>query len=181
MCIPGHAIRSRRFLAVAVAIATFTFTVGMASARGADFSKCGKGEPDARIANCTALIMQGGLTHKEVAAALDGRCWAYNLKSDYTAALADCNRSIEMRPDYPYAYDNLGVALEGLGRLDEALSNYAIAISLKPNFKSANENYTRLQTEMNSRRTPRKEENRNNNHPEPSPNSPACQKYPDLC
>jgi len=181
MCISGYAIRSHHFFAVAVTIATFTFAVGMASARGADFSKCGKGEPDARIANCTALIMRGGLTHKEVAAALDGRCWAYNSKGDYTAALADCNRSIEMRRDYQYAYNNLGVALESLGRLDEALSNYALAISLKPNFKSANENYTRLQTKMNDSRTPKEEDNRNNNHPEPSHHSPACQKYPDLC
>src|SRR5271165_3003892 len=39
-------------------------------------------------------------------------------------------RSIEIRPDDPSAHNNLGIALDGCGRLDEAIASWREAIRL---------------------------------------------------
>ena len=44
--------------------------------------------------------------------------------------MAAYRKAIELKPDYPEAYDNLGVVLEK--KLDEAVAAYRKAIELKP-------------------------------------------------
>ena len=47
--------------------------------------------------------------------------------------MAAYRRAIELRPDYPQARNNLGVALGAQGRLDEAVAAYRRALQLYPN------------------------------------------------
>ena len=69
-----------------------------------------------------------------MADALDGRCWAYNDKEQFTLAIADCKASIRLRPRNFYANNNLGTAYVGVGNYKDALSAFDTAIELKPDF-----------------------------------------------
>lgn len=46
-------------------------------------------------------------------------------------------RAIELEPDNAGAYSNRGLALEGLGRLEEALECFDVAININPEFSGA--------------------------------------------
>lgn len=137
-----------------------------------ELRKCGSGDINERISACSRIISNGSVSKLELAAALDGRCWAYNLGGDYESAVSDCKKAIRLNPSYAYAYNNLGVALEKLGRLDEAIVNFRKALSLKANFQVARDNLERISSLPSA--VP----------PEPKrmpTRSPACEKYPDLC
>ena len=45
-----------------------------------------------------------------------------------------------MKPDYAEAHNNLGITLQGLGRLDEGFARYTQAIALKPDYADAHYN-----------------------------------------
>ena len=70
----------------------------------------------------------------ELATAYDARCWAFNDLQQFQRALVDCKASIALQPRYPYAYQNLGVALVGLGGTTNAIAAFTKAIELKPSF-----------------------------------------------
>jgi tetratricopeptide (TPR) repeat protein len=46
-------------------------------------------------------------------------------------------QAIALKPDYAEAHNNLGVTLQELGKLDEALASYTQAISLNPDYAKA--------------------------------------------
>ena len=52
----------------------------------------------------------------------------------FTAALADYDRAIAIRPDFAEAYGNRGNALRELGRHSEALDACNRALALKPDY-----------------------------------------------
>src|SRR6266508_559376 len=52
-------------------------------------------------------------------------------------AIADFSQAIKLRPDYPYAFNNRGVAYMASGYPDEALSDFNHAIQLQPDFPQA--------------------------------------------
>ena len=47
-------------------------------------------------------------------------------------AVACYHRALHLKPDYPEAHNNLGIALMELGRLDEALTSFDAAIAIRP-------------------------------------------------
>jgi tetratricopeptide (TPR) repeat protein len=55
----------------------------------------------------------------------------YN-QGKYDEALADYNRSLELRPDNPAILNNRGRTYDELGRYDEALADYNRSLELKP-------------------------------------------------
>jgi tetratricopeptide (TPR) repeat protein len=73
-------------------------------------------------------------SQSKLADALDGRCWAYDVKEQFTRAIEDCKASIRIRPKYPYVYNNLGTDFAGLGDYQEAIAAFNTAIELKPEF-----------------------------------------------
>ena len=52
-------------------------------------------------------------------------------------AIEDCNRAIQLKPDYADAYTNCGVAYINKGNYDRAIQDGNTAISLRPNFVEA--------------------------------------------
>ena len=73
-------------------------------------------------------------SQSKLADALDGRCWAYHVKEQFSHAIDDCKPSIRIRPRYPYAYNNLGTAYAGLGNYQDAIAAFNVALELKPDF-----------------------------------------------
>jgi Tfp pilus assembly protein PilF len=53
------------------------------------------------------------------------------------AAVREYTRVIELRPDFPEAYNNLGAALKQKGKLDEALESFNRALQLRPDYSEA--------------------------------------------
>ncbi|MDA9667690.1 tetratricopeptide repeat protein, partial [Candidatus Pelagibacter sp.] len=49
-------------------------------------------------------------------------------------------QAITLKPDYAEAHNNLGVMLQGLGKLDEVEASYRKAITLKPDYAEAHNN-----------------------------------------
>lgn len=145
------------------------------SAQANDIARCGSGEPEGRIVACTQIIKRAGVPRAKLAAAYDGRCWAYNLAGDHRSAVKDCEKAISLDPGYPYAYNNLGVALEKLGLTEKAILNFKKSLSLKPSFQAARDNLSRFSGTQHG----------DNPGLQPTPErsnlSPACEKYPDLC
>jgi Flp pilus assembly protein TadD len=56
------------------------------------------------------------------------------------AAIAQYQRALEIRPDFPKAHNNLGDALVRRGRTDEAIQHYQRALETQPNFAEAHNN-----------------------------------------
>ncbi|MDO8587508.1 MAG: tetratricopeptide repeat protein [Armatimonadota bacterium] len=61
-------------------------------------------------------------------------------KEDYSAALANYERSLDIKPDVPKTLNNSGNALGALGRQDEAVERYRQALELEPEFAEAHAN-----------------------------------------
>ena len=60
-----------------------------------------------------------------------------NYKVDYDMILADLNRTIELAPDFSFAYYNKGNVLYSLRNYHESLSAFDKAISIDPDFAEA--------------------------------------------
>jgi tetratricopeptide (TPR) repeat protein len=96
---------------------------------------CQSSDAEERLRGCTVVINAGGFgSQPKLADALDGRCWAYHVKEQFTRAIDDCKASIRIRPRYPYAYNNLGTAYAGLGNYQDAIAAFNAALELKPDF-----------------------------------------------
>jgi tetratricopeptide (TPR) repeat protein len=101
----------------------------------AAWKACQSSDADERLRGCTAVINANGFSSQtKLADALDGRCWAYHVKEQFSRAIEDCKASIRIRPKYPYAYNNLGTAYSGLGNYENAIAAFNIAVDLKPEF-----------------------------------------------
>jgi tetratricopeptide (TPR) repeat protein len=97
------------------------------------FNQCHSGNPTERVNGCTIIINGKGFGSRvDLATALDARCWGYNDLQQYERGLADCKAAISLHPKYPYAYENLGTSLLGLGRAVDAITAYTKSIELKP-------------------------------------------------
>jgi Flp pilus assembly protein TadD len=58
-------------------------------------------------------------------------------KSFFTQAVDTLNQAVRLKPDWPEAYNNLGVALGSLGRFKEAVAAHAEAVRQKPDYAGA--------------------------------------------
>jgi tetratricopeptide (TPR) repeat protein len=66
------------------------------------------------------------------------RGWiALEVKRDYPAAIADYSRVAELKPDWPEAHNNLGVAWKKKGDLEKAAASFKQALALKPDYGEA--------------------------------------------
>ena len=64
---------------------------------------------------------------------LSARCWARGGEGkDFPAALADCNRAIQLKPRYAVAYDSRGFVYLRLGKDAQATKDYSTALKIQP-------------------------------------------------
>ena len=75
----------------------------------------------------------------------------YNIYGVINIALGNWNQSancfsnaIKLSADYVEAHHNLGIALDNLGQLEEAIQSYTKALELKPDFETAHESLIRI-------------------------------------
>jgi tetratricopeptide (TPR) repeat protein len=112
-----------------------TGTQAVAAESASAWKDCQSTDENKRLVGCTSVIdAQGFGSLSKLADALDGRCWAHNVKQQFLQAINDCNASIRIRPRYSYAYNNLGTAYLGLQNYEKAIKALNIAIDLKPDF-----------------------------------------------
>jgi len=98
----------------------------------------------------------------EVDPSLSANAWyniglAYAGMEQYEQAIQAWDKTIAFAPESPIAYDNKGTALALLGRNDEALSAYEIAIKLDPDqakFKSDRDMLVNAQNKTKSPLSP---------------------------
>jgi Tfp pilus assembly protein PilF len=94
-----------------------------------DFDLCGaKGDPDANIRGCTAVIQKGGTDYGIYLQ----RALAYLNKGLYANAIADFTKVIALDPkDHSY-YALRGLAYERKGQRAQAIADYRTAVRLNP-------------------------------------------------
>lgn len=59
------------------------------------------------------------------------------VKRDYDAAVADYARVVELKPDWPEAHNNLGVAWKKKGDLEKAAASFTRAVALRDGYSEA--------------------------------------------
>jgi tetratricopeptide (TPR) repeat protein len=59
------------------------------------------------------------------------------VRGDFDAAIRDYRKVVELRPDSPEAYNNLGVAQKKKGDLDQAAESFNRALALKVDYGAA--------------------------------------------
>ncbi len=67
----------------------------------------------------------------------------------FPAAAADFRRAVDLRPNFPEAWNELGFVLRHAGRPAEAIQAYDQALRLRPNFPEAMEYLGEAYVEMN--------------------------------
>ena len=53
--------------------------------------------------------------------------------------MSQFQETVRLKPDFPYAHYNLGIALYKKGQIDEAISQFQEAIQLKPDYAEAHD------------------------------------------
>src|SRR5918995_4724437 len=59
------------------------------------------------------------------------------IRGNFDAAIAEYKKVVQLRPDFPQAYNNLGVALKRKGELAQAAENFNRALERQPDFGAA--------------------------------------------
>lgn len=96
-----------------------------------DMQRCFGTENADRIEACTMLLEQP-LSRMEKSLAYAMRALAYSIRGDYTSALPDYDRAIELRPDFAIALNNRAWALYKSGDVQGAALDVERSLSLSP-------------------------------------------------
>ena len=71
------------------------------------------------------------------------------IRGDFEAAIKEYSKVVELRPDLPEAYNNLGVAQKRKGDLAKAADSFNRALKLKPDYGAAISNHAWVLAEQN--------------------------------
>ena len=71
------------------------------------------------------------------------------IRGDFDAAIKEYSKVVELRPDLPEAYNNLGVAQKRKGDLAQAAESFSKALKLKPDYSAAISNRGWVLAEQN--------------------------------
>jgi tetratricopeptide (TPR) repeat protein len=104
----------------------------MGQSRQETVNKCMSGDPDTRIAGCTALIKTRQDTNENLSIIYNNRGNAYNRKGDHDHAIQDFSEAIRLNPNYGY-YRNRGIDYYEKGDYERAIQDFNEAIHLSPN------------------------------------------------
>ena len=99
-----------------------------------------RGNLELAITNYTEALKDPGLSSDKRGAVLNDRAVAYARSGQTRLALEDFNRSVQLFPENPSAYNNRGNLLLALGLPKEALRDFDRAILLSPGYGAAYSN-----------------------------------------
>ena len=120
----------------AVAVAMFAVVGCSTPEMSPEAAQC-KGGPgitaDAKLSGCTAVIESGRESSEKLAEAFHNRCWIHEEKNERDAAIRDCSRAIELKPDYMDAFRQRGTVYFNKGEYDHAIADYSEAMRLGDN------------------------------------------------
>lgn len=83
-----------------------------------------------------AQALEAGVTRYDAAELYTALGKAYERINQLERSVMSCRKAIELKPSYYPAWNNLGIALQYQGNLDEAERCYERAIALKPDYAS---------------------------------------------
>ncbi len=99
-----------------------------------------RGNADQAVEAYSNALKDTGLANDRRATVLNDRAVAYARLGRSKEALADYNKSVELFPEYPAAYNNRGNLLLSLGQAKEAVKDFDRAILLAPSYAAAYSN-----------------------------------------
>lgn len=73
----------------------------------------------------------------EVVESLNQRGLAHHAQGNWVAAMADFERALQLRPDYPQALNNRGIIRQNQGDLNGALDDFEAALRITPDYLEA--------------------------------------------
>lgn len=94
--------------------------------------ECRSGNPDARIAGCTALIQAGQDTGENLTVIYHNRATAYHQKRDYDRAILDYNDAIRLDAKDAASYLGRGISYYDKKDYDHAIQDFEELNSLDP-------------------------------------------------
>jgi len=134
----------RARVAWTAALVVMVTAVGASGATRSEWKACQEGEPDARIAACTLIIGERGISRADRGSAYASRGGAYSRKNDRNLATADYNRAItefdaaiRLNPEDALTFFNRGAVHFNKGDYERAIADYDVAIRLKPKYADA--------------------------------------------
>lgn len=77
------------------------------------------------------------LRNKQDDSTLNNLSWAYHMINENESANLFADKALAILPNSPYELSNKANALKGLGKLDEAIQYYDLAIKITPDFSQA--------------------------------------------
>lgn len=92
------------------------------------------------LLHISRAIESSELDDGNLAVAYNNRCTVFNTLLRLDRALADCTRTVQLRPKFAKAYINRGLSLRRLGRYVPAIADYSRAVTLEPKLVSAYSN-----------------------------------------
>jgi len=98
------------------------------------------GDVGKAIATYTDALKDTGLANDRRATILNDRAVANTRLGQTKLALEDYNRTVELFPEYPVAYNNRGNLLLSIGQLGEAMKDFDRAVLLAPGYAAAYSN-----------------------------------------
>ena len=120
---------------VVLAFAMFAVAGCTTTATSSQWTDCNAGSDvsaDVRLSACTGVIESGSAADGELAQALHKRCWIYEERQERDAALKDCTRAIELKPDYRDVYYHRATVHLNRGDYDQAIADYDRTIAWDP-------------------------------------------------
>ncbi|PPD10201.1 MAG: hypothetical protein CTY36_00890 [Methylocystis sp.] len=115
-----------------VALAGLSYSLrATAFAESDRWTRCRSGDPDARIAACTHIIVGAKWeTKRDLVTAYVNRGDAYFVRSEFDRAVADYSRALRLDKKFAPAYSGRGRAYRGKGDPDKALADFDAAVRL---------------------------------------------------
>ena len=83
------------------------------------------------------LIDEDGQTPEQKAELFYEQALLYNFAEQYAKAIASYDKALEIKPDLHEAWNNRGIALRNLGRVEEEIASYDKALKIKPDLHEA--------------------------------------------
>jgi len=121
-----------------VLIALCLFATVSAQAANPDVTGCeSERVPSQQIEYCTRVIQSGLYSGVDAAWVYRNRASAHLIEQNYDQAIADYDKAIRLKPDYPGALVDRGQAYAGKRQYDRAVADYDAAIRLKPGYPEA--------------------------------------------